>query len=189
MGLGNPGPRFQLTRHNAGYHVVDILMQQPPVAFHRRFFSPYFHYIFPGSDEIPPLILVRYKGYMNRSGEVVPALKKHLDFKKENFFVILDNMDLEPGICRLKRGGGDAGHNGLKSLIQHIGDGDFHRIYIGIGRPDTGKSVVDHVLGEPEGDSSAAIVKACFRAAAAVREMPGKPLERITEELNRRERD
>ena len=187
MGLGNPGPRYERTRHNVGYHVADFLMQEPPLQFRRRLFGLYSYASLNTDAGRRPLILVRYNGYMNRSGELVPSLLRKYDVSAGDFIVVVDNMDLKPGVCRLKKGGGDAGHNGLKSMIHFLGTGDFNRLYIGVGRPAPGISVVDHVLGIPDGSDAPDIAMACLRAAASIRDLTHKSFARVMEDLNRRE--
>ena len=105
---------------------------------------------------------------MNHSGAVVPYLKRRYRLGPEHLLVVVDNMDLSPGTCRLKMGGGDAGHNGLKSLMVGWGTGAFRRLYIGVGRPRPGASV-------------------CRRAADAVRDLAFRDMARVAEELNRRD--
>jgi len=183
MGLGNPGARYEFTRHNVGYQVVDMMMREPSAFFRKRFFASYSYAALPGSSEYPPLFLIRYSGFMNRSGKILPALRRHLRFSPENLFVVVDNMDLEPGKCRLKRGGGDAGHNGLKSLIHYLGSGDFHRVYIGVGRPYPGTTVLEHVLGESQGADSIVIERCCMRVAAVLKQLAFQPLEQIYSEI------
>jgi PTH1 family peptidyl-tRNA hydrolase len=187
MGLGNPGPKYECNRHNVGYHVVDFIMQEPPLRFRRRLFASYRYAVITGSSGKRPLILVRYNGYMNRSGEIVTGLLKKFHASPENLLVVVDNMDLQPGVCRLKKGGGDAGHNGLKSIISNLNDGRFSRLYVGVGRPARESTVVDHVLGNPEGTEAKKITEACLRAAISVKDLASKSFSRVAEELNRRE--
>ncbi|MCK5735419.1 MAG: aminoacyl-tRNA hydrolase, partial [Spirochaetaceae bacterium] len=178
---------YELSRHNAGYHVTNLVLQEPPLQLRRRFFASYFHLLIEGSSEQRSLLLVRSSGFMNNSGDIVPSINRRYKSVPEDFIVIVDNMDLKPGDCRLKRGGGDAGHNGLKSLINKMGSPDFYRLYIGVGRPGKGISVVDHVLGNPDAKDSLKILQACIRAANALHSLADKPIERVMEELNRRE--
>jgi PTH1 family peptidyl-tRNA hydrolase len=185
--LGNPGPRYERTRHNVGYHVADFLMQEPPLQFRRRLFRSYSDACCVVDTGKRPLILVRYNGYMNRSGEVVPSLLRKYDVSAGDLIIVVDNMDLKPGVSRLKKGGGDAGHNGLKSIIKFLGNGDFSRLYIGVGRPAPGISVVDHVLGIPDEPDAPDIAMACLRGAASIRDLTHKTFGRVMEDLNRRE--
>ena len=177
LGLGNPGARFEGTRHNVGFRAVDILLGESGMRLRRRLFSPLAaariqrsasggpH---PAGGAAAALILLRWGGFMNHSGAAVPHLRRRYRLNPRQLLVVVDNMDLPPGRCRLRMGGGDAGHNGLKSLIAAWGGGGFRRLYIGVGRPSRGTSVVEHVLGRPEGRDAAAVEGACGRAARAV---------------------
>ena len=186
VGLGNPGPRYANTRHNVGYIAVDRISAGPPLSFRRRLFASYA----VGHPHIPEtfrkIVAVRYLGYMNRSGEMAPALLRRYGLDPSDLLVVVDNMDLPPGSCRLKKGGGDAGHNGLKSMVGFLGTGGFLRLYIGVGRPEKGTSVVDHVLGVPEDEELSAIDAACTRAAKAIRNLAESSFGKVAEEFNRR---
>ena len=187
MGLGNPGQRYESTRHNAGYRVVDIMLQDRQTVFRRRGFSWVQRVEIPADGASRSLILIRWSGYMNESGGVVGYLKRRYSLALENLYIVLDNMDLPPGACRLKKSGGDAGHNGLKSLIRAFGDGTFNRMYIGIGRPKPGRSVVDHVLGKPDKSDGEAIENACVKASTAIWMLRNESFEKVAESINRRE--
>ncbi len=153
----------------------------------RRLFASYLHLRLFNYKDRKSIVLIRSTGYMNNSGDIIPSVMRRYRVTPEDIIVLVDNMDLPPGVCKLKKGGGDAGHNGLKSFINRMGSGDFYRLYIGVGRPAVGVSVVDHVLGNPEADDSIKILQACVRAADAVKSLADKPVSRIMEELNRRE--
>ena len=188
MGLGNPGESYRLTRHNVGYQVLDNLMREAHVQFQGKYFSPYYYAEYSRNGGKKPLILVRSKGYMNQSGEIVTAITRRYKLDSDNFMVILDNMDLPPGQCRLKISGGDAGHNGLKSLMDYFNSPNFIRLYIGVGRPGPDCSVVDHVLGRPDPTEQNAINQGCRRAVDALKKLAeGLSVSGIAEELNRRE--
>ncbi|MDF1568566.1 MAG: aminoacyl-tRNA hydrolase [Spirochaetaceae bacterium] len=187
LGLGNPGPKFERTRHNVGYWVVDQLMKKPPTEFRRRLFASYAFAELTGGENNRPIITVRYDGFMNNSGCIISALKRRYRAVPEDLLVVVDNMDLRPGICRIRKGGGTAGHNGLKSVVKHVGSGDFMRLYIGVGRPLDGVGVVEHVIGEPENQDAAAIIDACTRGADAIRRLAYTPFQQVAEGLNRRD--
>ncbi len=186
MGLGNPGTRYASTRHNVGYRVVDIILQERQVSFRRWRFSWVYHARVPGDGKMRPIIFVRWSGYMNDSGAAVSFLMRKCQIVPENLYVVVDNMDLPPGVCRLKSSGGDAGHNGLKSLIRAFGAGTFNRIYIGVGRPESNEDVVAYVLNKP-GRDGPAIEGACLKAAAAIWALRTESFARVAEMLNRRE--
>lgn len=187
LGLGNPGPKFEFTRHNVGYRVVDQLMKKPPTDFRRRLFTSYAFAHLSVEENKRPIIAVRYDGFMNNSGSIISALIRRYRAAPDDLLVVVDNMDLQPGKCRIRKGGGTAGHNGLKSIVKYLGSGDFLRLYIGVGRPPAGVEVVEHVLGEPENQDASAIIEACIRGADAIRRLAYTPFERVAEGLNRRD--
>ena len=168
LGLGNPGARFEGTRHNAGCRTVDILLGESGLRLRYGLFSSLGAARIDAGGGRGALVLLRWEGFMNRSGAAVPRLKRRYGLEPERLVVVVDNMDLPAGRVRLRMGGGDAGHNGLKSLIAAWGGGGFRRLYIGVGRPAAGISVVDHVLGRPEGCEADALEDACRRAAGAL---------------------
>ena len=187
MGLGNPGPRYEGTLHNAGYQVVDILLKQFAVVLRRKRFSSVLQAQIPGNENLYPMTLFRWMGYMNESGRAMSFIRKNRLFSIENLYIVVDNMDLETGICRLKTGGGSAGHNGLKSIISALGSPDFKRLYIGVGRPVPGTDATDHVIGPPPKTAAASMEQACQRAARALIDLRTEKFNRVAELLNRRE--
>lgn len=122
---------------------------------------------------------------MNRSGEVLPALKAAGNREAMTMIVVCDNMDLEPGLCRLKKRGSSGGHNGLKSIDAHFG-GDYYRLYIGIGRPEHSGAVTEHVLSAPPEKDNLLIREALGRAAEALLDLSVVPAERVMNEINRK---
>ena len=132
------------------------------------------------------LLIVEPLTFMNNSGSVLKHIMWRSGLTPENLVVVCDNLDLPAGLSRLKRGGGDAGHNGLKSVIAHIGTIEFLRLHIGIGHPAGRMSVVDWVLGEPDESDSRLISAAVDRTAAAILSLLIHPVEQVMNELNRR---
>jgi peptidyl-tRNA hydrolase, PTH1 family len=149
-GLGNPGPAFAETRHNVGFLCVEAVAEKEGVSFKKPFLSDYCLAEF--SHGQIRVILLKPLTYMNRSGLVLRPVMKKYGVEPSKLLVAVDNMDLVPGECRLKLKGSSAGHNGLKSIISLVGSSEFMRLYIGVGRPVEGVSVVDHVLGRPDED-------------------------------------
>ena len=185
MGLGNPGPAYADTRHNVGYRTVDAMMAEPPLTFRGRLFSSALTARSAGADR--DIIYIRYAGFMNSSGLILPSLLRRYRAAVTDLVIVVDNMDLPPGSLRLRKGGGHAGHNGLKSIIGSLGNGDFIRLYVGVGRPENGNTVVDHVLGAPGGEDSRQIDAACRRGADALLRLSTGHFDRLSEEINRRE--
>jgi peptidyl-tRNA hydrolase, PTH1 family len=123
--------------------------------------------------------------YMNKSGEVLSRLLRRTRTTPSNLLVICDNLDLSPGRIRIRYGGSDAGHNGLKSVINFLGTSDFLRVYIGIGRPQAGMSIIDHVLGIPENPQ---LVNKGVKLAseAVIKLLKGEPEDKVKNEFNRK---
>ncbi len=142
-GLGNPGPRYQWTRHNAGFLFLDRLAASENQSINRKNFSGITGEWSYGGHR---LILLKPQTFMNRSGlSVMPALQFH-KLPLSQLIVVHDELDLPYGTVRFKQGGGHGGHNGLRSIMEQLGKGDFIRLRIGIGKPQHGDTS-DYVLG------------------------------------------
>lgn len=142
VGLGNPGTKYERNRHNVGFMVVDRLAERLGAPAMREKFQGVFSRL-----TSPDVALLKPLTYMNLSGTSVQAAMKFFKVSLPDVLVIHDELDLAYGECRLKLGGGTAGHNGLKSMLQHCGGDGFARLRVGIGRP-RGEDVVGHVLGD-----------------------------------------
>jgi PTH1 family peptidyl-tRNA hydrolase len=139
VGLGNPGSRYENTRHNIGFKVIDTLVS----GFDARNISKNTFYgaLFRAGD----LLFLKPSTYMNLSGKSVLAVKQFFKIETEDIIVIHDDIDLPFGAIRFKRGGGHGGHNGLKSIDEMIGK-DYLRVRIGVGKPEHKSQVADYVL-------------------------------------------
>ena len=135
-GLGNPGPKYAGNRHNVGFMVVDELRRRWGAPGFRDKFKGEFTKVRLGGDDV---VLLKPLTYMNLSGESVQAAMRFFKVPLECLICVHDELDLEFGVVRLKIGGGTAGHNGLRSMVQHAGGADFVRCRIGIGRPRHGR--------------------------------------------------
>ncbi len=143
LGLGNIGAEYKETRHNCGFKVIELCAAFFHLKMKKRCFRLYQRAKLQKDDE--SFYLIKPLTYMNNSGNILPYFK---NVETKDIIVICDQMDLPLSYIRIKKGGGTAGHNGIKSIINNLnGEKDFIRIYIGIGRPENGNSVVDHVLG------------------------------------------
>jgi peptidyl-tRNA hydrolase, PTH1 family len=135
VGLGNPGPQYLANRHNIGFLVLDVLAQRSRSAFkaHRAHAeAAETRFGGPGGTRV---VLARPRSYMNESGGPVAGLLAYYSVPPERLVVVHDELDLPFAVLRLKLGGGDNGHNGLKSIRKSLGTGDFHRVRFGVGRP------------------------------------------------------
>ena len=174
VGLGNPGPRYAATRHNFGFMALDALLDRarelggaPKAALTGRkdleavaVSLP----VLPGGAYAQFLCL-KPLTFMNLSGRAVRAALDFYKLAPEDVLVLHDELDLPLGRMRLKRGGGNAGHNGLKSITQDLGSPDFARLRLGIGRPEPGRDVAGYVL-EPFGGDESLLVRRVLPAAA-----------------------
>jgi PTH1 family peptidyl-tRNA hydrolase len=155
VGLGNPGQAYRLTRHNIGFAVLDRLAALNRMTFSRTAFEAAAAL---GSIGGVAAVLVKPLAYMNCSGPPVKAVLTHYGISCEAMVVVHDDIDLALGRLKIKEKGGHGGHNGLKSLIDALGSGNFIRLRMGIGRPETGMTVTDHVL-TPFSDAQRQVVE------------------------------
>ncbi|GAB6095068.1 aminoacyl-tRNA hydrolase [Desulfatiferula olefinivorans] len=143
-GLGNPGEKYEKTRHNAGFQVVDILSREFSIPLSKTKFDLVFG---RGTIEGTDVILAKPMAFMNRSGPPLKKLADYFGIPSQDLIVIYDDIDLAFERLKLKEKGGHGGHNGLRSLIDAFGTNDFPRLRLGIGRPGTSADVTGHVLG------------------------------------------
>ncbi|MBM6616103.1 aminoacyl-tRNA hydrolase [Bacillus suaedaesalsae] len=144
IGLGNPGREYAQTRHNVGFIAIDELAHRHHIPLDKEKFKGVFG---TGMINGEKIILLKPLTYMNLSGESVRPLMDYYDIDPEDIVVIYDDLDLPVGKVRLRAKGSAGGHNGMKSIIQHLGMQEFKRIRIGIDRPKNGMKVPDYVLG------------------------------------------
>ncbi len=162
VGLGNPGPEHQATRHNAGFWWVDEFARKHGVEFRQenKFHGLAARVQAQGRD----IWLLKPQTFMNVSGRAVVALALFYKILPDEILVVHDELDLPPGSARLKLGGGHGGHNGLKDIIAHLGTRDFWRLRIGIGHPGERSEVVNYVLKAPRKEEQPLIDEALQRA-------------------------
>jgi PTH1 family peptidyl-tRNA hydrolase len=149
VGLGNPGPTYANTRHNIGYLVNDELARRMGSGFraHKSGRADVVEgRLAPPGSPAPRIVLMRPRSFMNEIGGPVKALANFYKVPPERIIAIHDELDIDFGTLRLKLGGGDNGHNGLKSMRSALGTGDFHRVRAGIGRPPGRQNPADFVL-------------------------------------------
>ncbi|WP_024304097.1 aminoacyl-tRNA hydrolase [Pseudogulbenkiania sp. MAI-1] len=168
VGLGNPGPEYEKTRHNAGFWLVDELAWQHKATLkgEGKFFGEVARAPQPGGND---LWLLKPMTFMNLSGQAVAALARFYKIAPEEILVVHDELDLAPGTARFKQGGGHGGHNGLKDIIARLGTPNFWRLRLGIGHPGDRSEVVGFVLKKPRSEEQGAIEDAM---AAALRVLP-----------------
>jgi PTH1 family peptidyl-tRNA hydrolase len=161
VGLGNPGAQYAGTRHNAGFWWVERIAQRARAAWREE---PRFHGAVARVTETDvDLWLLKPLTYMNLSGRAVGALARFYRIAPEDILVVHDELDFPPGTIKLKRGGGVAGHNGLKDIAAQLGTQDFWRLRLGIGHPGPGSDVAAYVLSPPLHEERMAIEEAMAR--------------------------
>ena len=149
-GLGNPGSAYERTRHNLGFMLVEALVEAQGGSPERggKFDALMWKVRLPGPDRsAEPWLAVEPQTFMNLSGDAVQPLAAWHRVPPDRILVIHDDLDLAPGRMKFKKGGGDAGHNGLKSITQRLGTPDYYRLRLGIGRSPFGGEVTNWVLG------------------------------------------
>ena len=184
VGLGNPGSRYALTPHNVGYLVVDELAERMGGALraHKSGRAD----VLEGRLEIggPRIVLGRARSYMNESGGPVKSLLSFYKVPLERLVVVHDEIDLPLGTLRVKLGGGDNGHNGLRSVRAALGSGDFHRVRVGVGRPPAKQSPADYVLSRFTSQQKPAFSLLSARSADAIVSLTYRGLDKTQAEFN-----
>jgi len=186
-GLGNPGPAYAGHRHNVGHLVVAELASRlgQPFRAHKSGRADVVEGRLgtPGTPG-PRIVLARPRGYMNESGGPVKALVTFYKVAPEQVVAVHDELDIPFGTLRVKLGGGDNGHNGLRSLRSALGTGDFHRVRVGIGRPRGRQDVSDFVLSDFSAVERKELPWEVDRAADAVESLLLDGLERTQQQFN-----
>jgi peptidyl-tRNA hydrolase, PTH1 family len=166
VGLGNPGKKYERTRHNAGFMAVDALASNLSFDFAQEKHHARIGRVRIGAENS---IIAKPQTYMNDSGRAVGAILRDTYAVVSDLIVIHDELDLPLGSVRVKIGGGHGGHNGLRSIIEHIGSSDFIRIRIGIGRPEPEVDPADYVLSQFTAEERETAAKVMLTAADAIK--------------------
>lgn len=183
VGLGNPGKKYARTRHNVGTDAIELLAQRLSVSLK------------VGRDRAQvaetrigdhAVVLAVPTTWMNDSGEAVGPIARRYKIPAANIIVIHDELDLEPGAVKLKMGGGLAGHNGLKSISQHMGTNDYLRVRIGVGKPSSKEQGADHVLSSIPAAERKILDVAVETACDAVERIMKEGLDAAMREYNAR---
>ena len=167
VGLGNPEAKYDKTRHNIGFAAVDQLAKiwQMPLKENKRFQGFFAEGVASGGHKVR---LLKPLTYMNRSGQSVRAVTDWYKVSPQSVLVIYDDMDLPVGRLRMRLSGSAGGHNGMKSIIAHLGSKDFPRLRIGIGKSDGKKETIGHVLGKFSPDESKTIEEILYVSVKAI---------------------
>jgi PTH1 family peptidyl-tRNA hydrolase len=183
VGLGNCGPKYEHTRHNAGFWFVDHLARE--AGAHFKLESKFHGEVCKVTLAAHDVWLLKPHTYMNRSGLAVRALAQFYRIELPDILVAHDEIDIPPGTLRIKQGGGHAGHNGLRDIIAQMGGNEFLRLRIGVGRPAPGTGeVVDFVLNAPSRSERAAIDAAIREAALYAPQLIGGEMQKAMNHLH-----
>ncbi len=165
-GLGNPGPKYAKTRHNAGFWFVDELAGKTRDGFKTKskLRSAILHVKLAGLD----CVLVKPQTSMNLSGIAIRSVVHYYRVEPARLLIAYDELDLPPGTARLKAGGGHGGHNGLRDVFRHMESQDFLRLRIGIGHPGVKELVTPYVLSRASGDQESVICESIARAVSVM---------------------
>lgn len=180
VGLGNPGQEYRLSRHNVGFLVLDWIAEEQGVVLIFEKHCSLWGRVWIGDQEV---FLVKPQAYMNRSGVCVREWVSSLEIPFSRLVIVHDDLDLSIGRIRIKKGGGDGGHRGIRSIMRELGSGDFLRLKVGIGRPPLEVSALDYVLepfSEPEEVKLKEIIKRASEGVEAlIREGPEVAMNRF----------
>ena len=165
VGLGNPGPKYEGTRHNVGFRCIDRLADSSPGGAER---SHRLAHTFEQVVASRRVVLAKPRTYVNESGRAVTSLFTRFRAAASDLIVVYDDMALPYGKVRIRARGGHGGHNGMRSIIGAVGTQEFARVRIGIGRPEGQVGDIQHVLGRPSDEERRAIDKGIDRAVEAI---------------------
>jgi peptidyl-tRNA hydrolase, PTH1 family len=187
VGLGNPGPAFASQRHNVGYRVAEELARRMGVRFSAKRgmrAEVAEGRIGPPGEEGPRLVVAKSRTFMNETGAAVSRLLSYYKLQPDQMIVVHDELDIDPGQLRVKFGGGDNGHNGLRSIRQSLGTGDFFRVRIGVGRPSGRQDPADFLLSNFPASAREDVEVEISRAADAVESLVLVGLDRTQTTFN-----
>lgn len=166
VGLGNPGRKYEHTRHNMGFDVIDLFSELAKIDIDKEAFKGL---VGRGKVFEEDIYLLKPQTYMNLSGESVRELVSYFKIPTEDIIVIYDDLDLEPGKIRLRLSGSSGGHKGIQNIIENLGTEEIKRIRIGIGKPTF--DTIDYVLGKPLKEEKPLIDEAINKAVEALKEI------------------
>jgi PTH1 family peptidyl-tRNA hydrolase len=178
VGLGNPGPEYEATRHNAGFWWVDALARDLKVSLVAE--KGYHGLVARANVHGHTVWLLEPQTFMNLSGRAVAALARFYKIAPEEILVVHDELDVAPGQAKLKFGGGHAGHNGLRDIHAQLGTGDYWRLRIGIGHPGVKSEVSDWVLRKPAPEQRTAMEECIARTLKAAPALIAGEMEKAT---------
>lgn len=182
VGLGNPGKKYENTRHNAGFLALDKFAEMAKVDIDKSDFKGLFTSFNYNGEKI---YLLKPQTYMNLSGQAVIPFMQYFKIDVDELFVVYDDMDISPGHIRLKEDGSSGGHKGMQNIIELLGTNEFKRIRIGIGKPE--HDGIDHVLQKLSGEDKEIFLKGVNKASVAIRDLLNEDFNAVMNKNNRKE--
>lgn len=168
IGLGNPGSKYNGTRHNVGFDVINCLSERNNVKLNKLKHKAVYGEIFINGEKV---LLVKPQTFMNNSGISVLELYKYHNVPVENIIVVYDDIDIDIGTMRIRKKGSAGTHNGMKSIIYHLKNDNFPRVRIGIGKPEAGEDLANYVLSRFSKDERILIDNIVEKASLAIEEI------------------
>lgn len=181
IGLGNPGKKYHQTRHNIGFMVIDELLRRHQLTLDKSKFKADYTMVQMEQEKV---MFVKPQTFMNLSGDAIRPLIDYYNIDLSNILIIFDDLDLPVGKIRLRQKGGHGGHNGIRSIIDHVGTKDFKRIRIGIGRPDVSQSIIHYVLQMFPKHETSEVTLSVQKAADACDAWIERPFPEVMNEYN-----
>jgi len=183
-GLGNPGPKYDNTRHNIGFKVIEHLTDDLNAISAKNKMNAR---IFEARFESQKILLIQPLSFMNRSGSVLYEVARYFHIDISQIILIHDDVDIELGIIKIKQKGGHGGHNGIRSVIDSFGDNTFTRIRIGVGRPLNSDNMVNHVLGRFQTDEQKQVQAIIQTASRSIKTILLKGISQAMNQFNNKQ--
>ena len=181
VGLGNPGKKYDQTRHNVGFMIIDELAKQNNWTLQQEKFRGIYTIEHVNGEKV---LLLKPLTYMNLSGESLRQFMDYYNIETDDVLVAYDDLDLPPGKIRLREKGSHGGHNGIRNIIDHLGTKEFKRLRIGVGRPSVPMSVVDYVLSKFDKEQQEPVFNSVNQAVKACESWIEKPFNEVMNEFN-----
>lgn len=181
VGLGNPEEEYSNTRHNMGFDVINKISEEYQIQVTKNKFKGLYG---KGTIENQEVILLKPQTYMNLSGESIQEISQFYKIKPENMIIIYDDIDIEPGIIKLRKKGGPGTHNGMKSVITCLNTQEFPRIRIGIGKPQNNQDLINYVIGKIPKEDFQELEKGKEKAKEAVKEILKTNIDKAMNKFN-----
>ena len=181
VGLGNPEPMYSKTRHNMGFDTVNLIAKKHNIEFDKKGFDGIYGM---GNIENEKVILLKPQTYMNESGKSIIQIKNFYKIENDKIIIIYDDIDLEPGTVKLRKKGGAGTHNGMKSVVEHLGTTEFPHVRIGTGTPEFKDILISYVINKMSDEEYEKLIPAIEKAAISVEEIIKDGIDNAMNKMN-----